>query len=329
MEISLRLSELSHEELKFIGQIGVERVDIHNPLLIPGYNERGETYYKSIPRVIKKIRDYGIEVASFRFPMIRNALLGRTEGEKEIDTLCRVIKILGSNDAGLIQIDTHSPRLSPRGVPGRFDKEQRSGYLMSAFSLKKMREVLSEINMESPYYHHIKDKIEREVYERNLTALYERIIPILEESNVFLAIHTDDPPVPDAEGLLPGITNLDQIQWILNAVPSPNSGVLFCTGTRYESGVDIYQQIETLGPKIFHIHFRNVKGTLPSNYEYEEVMLDDGDMDMLKVVRALDKAGYERALNPDHDAILIQDTPNRNAARAFSVGYIRALLSAL
>ena len=58
-------------------------------------------------------------------------------------------------------------------------------------------------------------------------------------------------------------------------------------------------------------------------------MLDDGDMDMLEVVRALDRVGYKGALNPDHDAVLEGDTVNRNAARAFSVGYIRALLSAL
>jgi len=58
-------------------------------------------------------------------------------------------------------------------------------------------------------------------------------------------------------------------------------------------------------------------------------MLDDGEMDMLEVVRALDRVGYKGALNPDHDAALDGDTENRNAARAFSVGYIRALLSAI
>jgi mannonate dehydratase len=146
---------------------------------------------------------------------------------------------------------------------------------------------------------------------------------------VKLAIHTDDPPVPDEEGLLPGITTPEQIWRLLDAVPSPNSGILFCTGTRYESGVDIYEQIKAFGPRIFHVHFRNVKGTLPLDGGYDEVMLDDGDMRMLDVIKALERVGYEGALNPDHDAILAGDTIKRNAARAFSVGYIRALLSAL
>ena len=112
-------------------------------------------------------------------------------------------------------------------------------------------------------------------------------------------------------------------------MPSPKSGVLFCIGTRYESGIDIFAQIRMFGPKIFHVHFRNVRGTLPHNRGYEEVMLDEGDMDMLEVLRALDKVGYDGSLNPDHDPALKGDTPDRNAARAFAVGYIRALLLAL
>lgn len=50
-------------------------------------------------------------------------------------------------------------------------------------------------------------------------------------------------------------------------------------------------------------------------------------MDTLEGVRALDRGGYKGTLNTDHDAALEGDSPYRNAARAFSVGYIRALLS--
>ena len=329
MEISLRLSNLSPEELRFIRQIGVERVDIHNPILVPGYNEPGEAYLRNVPKVLKKIREVGLEVASFRFPKIRNAVFGRPEGEREIDTLCDLIRVLGENEARTIQIDTHCARLSPGGVPGRFEKEQRAGYQMSAFTLERMRKELAERNLDSPWAHQYTDELSPEDYFENLTGIYEKIIPVLEDSGVRLAVHTDDPPVPDDEGILPGITTPGQIQSLLDAVPSHNSGVLFCTGTRYESGADVFDQIRMFGSKIFHVHFRNVRGTLPKDSGYDEVMLDDGDMDMLEILRALHSVGYEGALNPDHDAVLVEDTPNRNAARAFSVGYIRALLSAL
>jgi len=57
--------------------------------------------------------------------------------------------------------------------------------------------------------------------------------------------------------------------------------------------VDIYDQIRLFGRrgKIFHVHFRNVRGTIPSAGEYEEVALDDGDMDMFQILKTLKDVG--------------------------------------
>lgn len=329
MEISVRLSDLSNEELKFIRQIGVERVDVHNPNLVPGYNGLGDDYLKAVPRVLNRIKVAGLKVASFRFSKIREALLGLDEGHRQIDVLCDLIPVLGANDVPVLQMDTHSPRFSPGGVPGRIEKMQPRGYMMDAFALSRMREELARGDMDSKYAHHFTNSLTPEAYHKRLVYIYEKLVPVLEDSGVRLAIHTDDPPVPDSEGLLPGLTTPEQIMGLLEAVPSKNTGILFCTGTRYESGVDIFDQIDLFGSRIFHVHFRNVRGTLPRDGGYDEVMLDEGDMDMLEVVRALDRVGYEGSLNTDHDAVLEGDTGNRNAARAFSVGYIRALISAL
>ena len=314
MDLSLRLRNLSDDEFKFLRQIGVERVDVHNPMLIPGYEGLGEEYFRNVPKIIEKIRSSGLNIGSFRFSKIRNALFSRSEGQKEVEALCRLIEVLGENNVRVIQFDTHAVRLSPGGVPGRFEKKQRAGYVMDAFTLKGMREEIQKRDLSSRWAHHYQDILTSDEYFNNLIRIYKRIIPILEDSGVRLAVHTDDPPIPDNEGLLPGITTPKQIKRLLDAVLSPNSGVLFCTGTRYESGLDIFEQIRMFGPKIFHVHFRNVRGTLPKERAYDEVMLDDGDMNMLEVLRALEKAGYDGSLNPDHDPVLAGDTPNRNAA---------------
>jgi mannonate dehydratase len=120
------------------------------------------------------------------------------------------------------------------------------------------------------------------------------------------------------------------INRIFEAVPSKNLGLLFCVGTRYESGVDIYNQIRLFGNmgKIFAVHFRNVRGTIPSAGEYEEVMLDEGDMDMFKILKALKATGYDGTLSPDHPTIFVGDE-KRRATLAWDAGYIRALLQAL
>jgi mannonate dehydratase len=68
-----------------------------------------------------------------------------------------------------------------------------------------------------------------------------------------------------------------------------------------------------------------VRGTLPTAGEYEEVSIDDGDMDMFRVVKTLRRVGYYGAIYPDHVPTLINDADRK---AAFAVGYIKALLSA-
>jgi len=193
-----------------------------------------------------------------------------------------------------------------------------------------MRSELAARDMNARWSHHFRDSLTSEEYFSRCVEVCKRLIPAAEESGVGLALHTDDPPVPDGEGLLPGITNPLLINRLLEAVSSENLGLLFCCGTRYESGVDIFQQIKMFGEvnRIFHVHLRNVRGTLPSAGEYEEVSVDDGDMDMFRVIDALDEVGYDGAVYPDHVPTLLGDE-SRKIALAFSVGYTKGLLSVL
>ena len=109
-------------------------------------------------------------------------------------------------------------------------------------------------------------------------------------------MHPSDPPLPETE--------FSPLRWsrILDAVPSTHSGLLYCIGTRYESGVNIYDDIRAFGRrgKIFHTHFRNVRGTIPTHGGYQEVALGDGDMNMFRVVQTLRSVGFDGGLQIDH-----------------------------
>jgi mannonate dehydratase len=102
-------------------------------------------------------------------------------------------------------------------------------------------------------------------------------------------------------------------------------------GTRYESGVDICDDIRFYGRKgwIFHTHLRNVKGQIPTFGGYQEVAMDDGDMDMLEVLEALQEVGFDGGLQLDHMPTFDADGDNRMIAWAYTVGYVRALLASL
>lgn len=154
--------------------------------------------------------------------------------------------------------------------------------------------------------------------------MYERLVPIAEAYDIRLIMHPSDPPLPETE--------FSPRRWsrMLDAVPSTHSGLLYCIGTRYESGIDIYDDIRAYGRrgKIFHTHFRNVRGTLPSHGSYEEVALHDGDMNMFRVVQTLRSIGFDGGLQIDHLPRFDGDNAFQGIASAYGVAYVRALLSA-
>lgn len=340
MKVCVGLRSLTDEEISFIKQIGVDDVDL-GVWIIPEHQVGGRLgSLENFSRVFRKIRSAGLNIECFRTCSddfsIRNFLLGKPEGKRELDEQCKLIRFLGEESVPIAHIAVGSSaggvRGGPARIPGRFQKGHRGGYMADAFDLALMRRQLAVRNMNAPWANHFMDKLTREDYWSHIVQAYEKIIPIAEEANVKIAIHTDDPPVPDIKSLLPGIQDPLKFNRLFDAVPSKNSGLLFCIGQRYESGIDIYEQIRIFGRKgkIFHVHFRNVRGTLPSSGAYEEVMLDDGDMDMFRVLQALDRVGYDGCLNPDHYPVLDKTAdPNGNAGMAWSVGYIKALLSAL
>ena len=71
--------------------------------------------------------------------------------------------------------------------------------------------------------------------------------------------------------------------------------------------------------KIFKVHFRNVDKPLP---HFVETFLEDGYMDMYKVMRELQKVGFRGVAIPDHIPHLTQDG---RAGMAYIIGQMQML----
>jgi D-mannonate dehydratase len=71
-----------------------------------------------------------------------------------------------------------------------------------------------------------------------------------------------------------------------------------------------------------------VRGTILHSGGYDEIAIDEGDMDLFKVLTTLKDIGYDGCISPDHPSILIGDA-KRRAGLAFMVDYTRALIQAL
>ena len=70
-------------------------------------------------------------------------------------------------------------------------------------------------------------------------------------------------------------------------------------------------------------------GTRPTHQGYAEVMVDNGDLDMVQVLHTLDEVGYDGVLDYDHPVQITDDQPLPKQYVSFAAGYIRGLLHSL
>jgi mannonate dehydratase len=80
--------------------------------------------------------------------------------------------------------------------------------------------------------------------------------------------------------------------------PSRANTLEFCLGSIPEmTKGDIYAATREYSRDIAYVHFRNVKGKVP---HYEEVFLDEGDIDMVAILKILQASRFQGVLIPDH-----------------------------
>jgi len=166
---------------------------------------------------------------------------------------------------------------------------------------------------------------------QRLADFLEEVVPVAEAAGVKLAAHPDDPPMPTMRGQPRLVYQPHLYQRLLDLKPSPANALEFCLGSVAEmipQGRDnIYQTVEQYSQqgKLAYVHFRNVVGKAP---HYKETFVDDGDIDMLRVLRILKKNHFDGVLIPDHTPQMSCEAP-WHAGMAYAMGYMRAALQAV
>ena len=151
------------------------------------------------------------------------------------------------------------------------------------------------------------------------------VIPVAEEEGVKLAAHPDDPPLSSVRGQPRLVYQPHLYQKLIDLNPSPSNALEFCVGTVAEmSEGDVYQAVDIYSRqgRLAYVHLRNVRGKVPF---YKETFIDDGDVDIHRVVGILKKNSYRGVIIPDH-APLISCAAPWHAGMAYALGYIRSIL---
>ena len=153
------------------------------------------------------------------------------------------------------------------------------------------------------------------------------LIPVAEEAGVRLAAHPDDPPLPVVRETPRLVYQPDMYQRLLDLRPSRSNALEFCLGTIAEmTEGDVHEAIDRYAAQnaLAYIHFRNVRGKVPN---YHEVFVDEGDIDMFRVLRILRQHSYDGVLIPDHTP-LMTCPGSWYAGMAYAMGWMMAALQA-
>jgi len=162
----------------------------------------------------------------------------------------------------------------------------------------------------------------------NFSYFMERIIPSCEDAGVRMALHPNDPPTDVPLGGIPCIIRSAEAYRRAFAIADSKAlGMEFCTGCWLEGGEafgDVLSGIREFQAdgRILIVHFRNVSCPLPV---FVETFLDNGYMDMARVMETLVEAGYEGTVTYDHTP-RFEPEYGKGSGAAYGMGYIRAML---
>jgi mannonate dehydratase len=160
-----------------------------------------------------------------------------------------------------------------------------------------------------------------------LRRFLDELLPVAEEAGVKLAAHPDDPPLPTMRSQPRLVYQPALYQRLIGLNPSPANALEYCLGSLAEmTEGDIYESTANYASqgRLAYVHFRNVRGKVPF---YRETFVDDGDIDMLRIIRILKGTGYDGVLIPDHTPQMTCGAP-WHAGMAYAMGYMRAALQA-
>ncbi len=153
-------------------------------------------------------------------------------------------------------------------------------------------------------------------------------LPVAEKAGVRLAAHPDDPPLATVRRQPRLVYKPGLYQKLIDINRSPSNQLECCVGTIAEMKEgNVYEAVDQYSAqgRIAYVHLRNVRGKVP---EYKETHIDEGDVDVLRVIQILRKNDFPGIIIPDHAPQLKCDAP-WHSGMAYAMGYLKAAIAAV
>jgi mannonate dehydratase len=166
----------------------------------------------------------------------------------------------------------------------------------------------------------------------NITYFLKAVIPVAEKAGVKMALHPDDPPLSPLRGIGRIVTSSANYRRIMKIVPSPVNGITFCQANFIAMGEDCVALAKEWGgqKKIFFVHFRDISG---DRQRFLETFHDEGQTDMVKMLKTYHEIGFNGPMRPDHAPTLDEETNDRPGyaiqGKIFAMGYMKGVMQGL
>ena len=309
--------DLGSDWLDFMKSVSVDTIHLETreSVNVEGHElniSEGKVSTELFEQAREKVEAKGLKLNNIFFSCPKEIPLGLDGADEQIEIWCRLLESLGQ--AGI-------PALGWNYKPmGNFRTESaigRGGAKYSTFDY--------DVYMKDRKKIHDPEISEATMWER-MEGFLKAVIPVAEKAGVVMALHPDDPPVPEPLGGVWQIcSSTNQFRRVFDSVPSESNRMLFCQGCMTELlGQGVYGFIEEMASKnkIQWVHFRNVKGQLPY---FEEVFLDEGDIDMKRAMEIYRDNGFNGPFMMDHTPRFAAGDSARYG-KAYANGYIRRLI---
>lgn len=283
---------------------------------------------EELQSIKKEINDHGLEleaIENFDPAHWYDILLDGPKKKEQIENIKQLIRNVG--EAG---IPTFGYNFSLAGVAARVQGEYaRGGAVSVGMDGGDDTPIPNGMVWNMVYDENAPEgtipKIDHDELWHRLQYFLDEIIPVAEEAGVKMAAHPDDPPMPYVRDTPRLVYQPDMYQKLIDMKPSLSNNLEFCLGSIAEmTEGNVYDATDLYSKqgKLSYIHFRNVVGKVP---HYKETFVDEGDIDMLRILKILKKNDYDGVLIPDHTPQMTCDAP-WHAGMAYAMGYMKAAL---
>lgn len=287
----------------------IESVNIHEDIKLglPGRDKYIENYKETL----KNLADEGIKVVCYNFMPVFDWL--RSDLARELKDGSTTM----SYDRDWIN------NTDPVKLVEEFDNGSE-GFSLPGWEPER----LSELKDIMAKY---KDIDQNQLFD-NLKYFLESILDVLEENDIKMAIHPDDPPWPIYD--LPRIvTGKENLRRILKMVDSPYNGLTLCSGSLGSNPEnDVPALVREFGSRVHFAHVRNLKFDGEGKFHETSHLSTDGSLDLYEIMKAYYDSGFDGYLRPDHGRMIWGEKARPGYGlydRALGATYINGLWEAI